>query len=103
MNDRAKTLQQMISDDPTDPFLHYGLAMETAKSEPARAVELFNRILTQFPHYLPTYYQAAVLHIEGKAENKARRILQAGIELAKRKGEMKTMGELRALLDQLDE
>lgn len=93
----------MISDDPTDPFLHYGLAMETAKSDPAQSLELFDQILARFPNYLPAYYQAAVLYIERKADEKAKTVLQAGILLARGQGEMKTMGELRTLLDQLEE
>ncbi|MFM7485603.1 MAG: tetratricopeptide repeat protein [Cytophagales bacterium] len=100
--DRVQMLKSLIQEDPNDPFLRYGLAMETAKVDPAEAVQLFDHILSQFPNYLPTYYQAAVLHIEGKGYDKAKRVLQAGIELAMSKGEMKTISELRTLLDQLD-
>lgn len=103
MMDRAKMLEDLISKDPNDPFLHYGLAMEVSKSSPQKAIELFEKILNKFPTYLPAYYQAAVLLIGLNEEEKAIDILQSGILLAKSQTELKTMGELRTLLDQLEE
>ncbi|MFM7854520.1 MAG: tetratricopeptide repeat protein [Flammeovirgaceae bacterium] len=103
MNERAKMLEQLISEDPKDPFLHYALAMETAKSNPAEATQLFKWVLAQYPNYLPAYYQAALLHIELKDEQNAIAVLQEGINLAKLLGEQKTLSELKSLLDQLEE
>jgi hypothetical protein len=103
MNERARLLEDLIREDPKDPFLHYALAMETAKSDPAKATQLFDWLLAQHPNYLPAYYQAVLLHIELKAEQKAIAVAKEGINLAKKLGEQKTLSELRALLDQLEE
>lgn len=99
--DRVQMLKSLIQEDPNDPFLHYGLAMEEAKASPSNALSLFEHLLAKFPDYLPAYYQFALVLVDCGQISKAIEVLQSGAQLAKLQGELKTMGELQTLLDQL--
>ncbi len=101
--DRAAILKSLLQEDPNDPFLHYGLAMEEAKASPQNALRLFDQILKKFPDYLPSYYQFALVLVDCGHTSKAVEVLHAGAQLAKLQGELKTMGELQTLLDQLND
>lgn len=96
-------LENLIREDANDPFLHYGLAMEEAKASPQNALSLFDHLLAKFPDYLPAYYQFALVLVDCGQISKAIEVLQSGVQLAKSQGELKTMGELQTLLDQLND
>ncbi|MFM9840798.1 MAG: tetratricopeptide repeat protein [Cyclobacteriaceae bacterium] len=99
-SERIKTLEQWIEEDPSDPFNKYGLAMELILNKPERAALLFDELLTQHSDYLPTYYIAAQFFSQSNSD-KAIAILEAGIELAKKQKNEKTLRELRSALDEL--
>jgi tetratricopeptide (TPR) repeat protein len=102
-NQRIEKLKELIEEDPSDPFLLYGLAMEFAKGLPEKAILTFERLLNDFPDYLPTYYQAALILLEIGHPSKAKTILQNGIKLAEKARELKTRNELQSQLDSLDD
>lgn len=99
--ERLKLLEQFVKEEPEDPFNWYALALEVSKPNPSRASELFEYVLEKYPDYLPSYYHAGNLFLSIGNEKRAKEILQAGVNLARQKGEQKTMGELRTLLDEL--
>lgn len=99
--ERLKLLEQFVKEEPEDPFNWYALALEVSKLNPSRAVELFGYVLEKHPEYLPTYYHAGNLFLSIGDLEKAKEILQAGINLASQKGEQKSLSELRTLLDEL--
>ncbi|MBL7846502.1 MAG: tetratricopeptide repeat protein [Cyclobacteriaceae bacterium] len=97
---RIEQLQQFMLDDPSDPFSYYALALELLHHEPAQAREQFEKLLTEFPEYLPTYYPAAHLLIDLGDQDGAEKLFQLGIEKAKAQGNRKTELELRQALEQ---
>lgn len=99
--ERLRLLKQFVEEEPEDPFNWYALALEETKRDSKRAAELFEYLLTNHPDYLPAYYHAGNLHLFLGNTEKAKEILQKGVGLAKRKGDQKSMGELRILLDEL--
>jgi tetratricopeptide (TPR) repeat protein len=99
---RIDLLEKFIEEDPSDPFNHYALAMEYIMGNPAKASELFDKILNNHPEYLPVYYTAGVFYSETGNDTKALDILNKGIELAKIKSEFKTLRELQSAVQNLD-
>lgn len=97
---RIDQLKQFIAEDPKDPFLQYGLALEYLHHEPRLALESFESLLTLFPDYLPTYYPAAQLLLELDQIQKAETIFQQGITLAAKQGDRKTETELKQAYNQ---
>lgn len=99
--DRLAQLQQYYEEDPGDPFNLYALAQEYLKSAPEKSRHLFETLLQQHADYLPTYYHAAKLFQEMNEKEKAIRIFENGIELAKKLNDTKALRELRSALDEL--
>lgn len=100
--ERLKLLKQFVEEEPQDPFNWYALALEETKMDSKGATELFEHLLTNHPDYLPAYYQAGILYLSLGNTDKAKEILQTGVDLAKRKGEQKTSQELNTLLSEVD-
>ncbi|MPR36762.1 tetratricopeptide repeat protein [Salmonirosea aquatica] len=95
-------------EDPRDPFNLYALALEYQKHDASVASEHFERLLSDFPDYLPTYYHAAQFFILIGEIDKARIIFEKGIQIAAEQKNTKAQQELlrayRAFEDdQLDE
>lgn len=98
---RLKTLLKFYEEDPTDPFNLYGLALEYQKSDLQKSDELFSKLLSDFPDYVPSYYHAAKLKIELKQTETALLIYRKGMEIAHRQSEKKAEQELRSAYDEL--
>ena len=54
---RIDLLKSMLAEDASDPFLHYALGLELAKTEYAAAAQQFAALSLSHPEYLATYYQ----------------------------------------------
>ncbi|TFV97614.1 tetratricopeptide repeat protein [Algoriphagus kandeliae] len=93
--DRLKLLEQFATDEPKDPFNWYALALETQKKQPEKALEYFQKLLTEFPDYLPTYYPAAHFLASLDKLEEAKYTFEKGISLAKDQSELKTLRELQ--------
>ena len=94
-HNRIQLLRRYIEDEPGDPFNVYALAMEYLDTEPAQARTLFEQLLTEYPDYLATYYQAAALYAEGDDRDRAAQLYEQGMELARKQGNDKTLLELQ--------
>ncbi len=101
--ERIKTLELFYEENPNDPFNLYALALEHGKSNSERANLLFDILLNNFEDYLPTYYQAVEFFVAQNQIQKAIEIAKKGIEKAIEAKELKTAGEIRTLLDLIDE
>ena len=105
-NDFLENLLSFYEEDPGDPFNIYALAIEYLKSDTARSVVFFDKLLLEHPDYLPAYYQAAELFTALEDNEKAEKIYQKGIEIALRQNNSKTHQELnrayRSFLDELE-
>jgi tetratricopeptide (TPR) repeat protein len=103
LNKRLELLEQMASKESPDAFSLYGLALEYAKEQRSdEAVGTFERLRSLHPDYLPMYLMAGQLFIDLDREDEARPWLEQGIELARRLGNGKALGELEAALSSCD-
>jgi Tfp pilus assembly protein PilF len=100
---RKQQLEEMLAEDPKDPFLRYGLAMEyVSAGDPETAVRCFRELFAVAPAYVPAYLQAGqVLARLGRA-TEARDVLREGMAVAAREGDQHAHGEMEALFDSLE-
>ncbi len=99
MSNRIQQLLQFLQEDPNDEFTHYALALEYQKTDPAKAKETFENLVSQFPNYLPTYYAAAHLMMELNHPDEAEKLFTTGIALAKAQNNNKARMELQSAYD----
>ena len=93
--ERVKQLQEMLKENPEDPFLHYAIALEYKNHDQETAKKLFDSLLSIFPGYLPTYYPAAEVYIETEDYKKAKNCYEKGILLAKKLENEHSLKELK--------
>ncbi len=98
---RLLQLLAFYREDPNDPFNAYALAIEYLNHDPSRSKELFELLLKDHADYLPTYYHAAQLFLQLGQEDQALKVLETGMEVAKRQNDTKTLRELRSVYDEL--
>lgn len=98
--DRLETLKALVSQDPTNTFARYGLAMEYVKAGLGEeAVEQFRALLAINPDYAAAYYHAGrTLEGMGRTEE-ARAMYEQGIAVTTRTGDTHTRSELQAALE----
>jgi len=99
---RIDMLEKFILEDPSDPFNYYALALEYLQTNRLKAAALFDKIMNNYPEYLPVYYTAGTFFAEQPNELKAQEILNKGIELAKSKSDFKALRELQSAIQNLD-
>jgi len=93
-------LEKLLSKEPHDPFLNFGLAMELAKDEPKEAaLGQFDRVLEVDPNYLAAYHQKGRLLLSVGRTEEARQVLRMGIEAAQRVGDAHAAGEMNELME----
>lgn len=102
-NQRLAQLLAFYDEDPTDPFNLYALALEYRDADADQAAACFQKLLRQFPDYLPTYYPAAQFFAERGDEATARIVFERGIALASATNQEKPHRELQAALRQWQE
>jgi tetratricopeptide (TPR) repeat protein len=98
---RLEQLLQFHQEDPSDPFILYGLALEYLKSDESKGEEYFDKLLRSFPEYLPTYYHAAKLKATVGKWDEAITTYEKGIQLAIAQKDKATQRELKSALDEL--
>ena len=73
----AQQIEEMLQEDPGDPFLWYGLAMEQlAAGEHQTALGTFDELRRRCPDYVPAYVQAGQLlvRLDREEEDVGRRL-----------------------------
>jgi tetratricopeptide (TPR) repeat protein len=98
---RLEQLHQFLEDDPTDPFNIYALAIEYQKTDSAEALKLFERILHDYPNYLPVYYTLGKFYESIGNVSLASATFEAGITKAREQHEAKAQRELQSALNLL--
>ncbi|GHE62848.1 MULTISPECIES: tetratricopeptide repeat protein [Roseivirga] len=98
---RIELLQKYIEQEPNEPFNYYALANEYMASDAPKALNILLKVLSDFPDYLPTYYQAAQLLTQLEQEEKALEVYEDGIALAKIQGNHKILNELNSAYQNL--
>jgi thioredoxin-like negative regulator of GroEL len=100
---RKQQLEEMLAEDPKDPFLRYGLAMEHAgEGDDEGAARCFQELMTAAPDYVPAYLQAGQVLIRLGRTDQARNVLQRGVVAARRQGEQHAAEEMQGFLAGLE-
>ena len=100
--DRVALLNEVLSQNPTDAFARYGLAMEYSKAgEVERALEEFGKLLNAHPDYTAGYFMAAQTLAKTERLEEARKMLTDGIASAKKTGNGHAEAEMEAMLAEL--
>lgn len=100
--DRITALTDLLTQDPTNAFARYGLAMEYSNSgDFGRALEEFGKLLSASPDYVPGYHMCAQTLVKAGRAQEAKATLENGIVAAQRKGDSHAESEMAALLEEL--
>jgi predicted Zn-dependent protease len=100
--ERIATLKQVLEANPDDAFARYALALEYSNSGDAvTAVEEFQRLLATHPDYTNGYFMAAQTLMKVDSVQEARRMLEAGIESARRTHNRHAQAEMEGMLDEI--
>ena len=94
--ERIKILEKFLTDEPNDPFNWYALAMEYYEYDVKKSCDLLESLLKNHPLYLPTYYKVAHLLWDLEHFEKAKKIFEDGIHLAKETDDPKALSELKS-------
>jgi tetratricopeptide (TPR) repeat protein len=93
-NKLIEQLENFAREEPNDPFNHYALALEYLKVDVHKAQTLFEQLIGQHQHYVPTYYHLGqLLAGQGKTEQ-AIQIFERGIVAARNAGDQKALREM---------
>jgi tetratricopeptide (TPR) repeat protein len=103
MNPTAPSrLQQLLAfyeEDPTDAFTIYALATEYRADDPKLAWEYYQKLLTEHPDYVGTYYHAGKL-LEGFGKkDEAEQVYRKGLVVSRKAGQMHAASELQQALN----
>jgi tetratricopeptide (TPR) repeat protein len=99
---RKQRIEEMLAEDPNDPFLRYGLAMEhVSAGQDEEAVRCFQELLRIAPDYVPGYVQSGRTLARLNRQDEARETFRAGIAIARQKGDEHAAGEMEVFLDEL--
>jgi Tfp pilus assembly protein PilF len=100
---RRQQLEEMLADEPDDPFLRYGLAMEhLSAGETDTAVRCFQDLLEVASEYVPAYVQLGqTLGRLGRTSDAAD-VYRRGIAVARRQGEIHAAEEMQGFLMALE-
>ena len=100
--DRVALLTEVLSQNPTDAFARYGLAMEYSKAgETERALDEFGKLLATHPDYTAGYFMAAQTLAKAERLDEARKMLSDGIASARKTGNGHAESEMEAMLAEL--
>jgi Tfp pilus assembly protein PilF len=100
--DRMALLNEILSQNPTDPFARYGLAMEYSNAgDVERALDEFKKLLATNPDYTAGYFMAAQTLTRSGRSDEAKKMLGDGISSAKRTGNAHAESEMQAMLSDL--
>jgi len=107
MNNRLEILRQFVAEEPQDAFNHYALATELLKFDKTESRQIFEYLLKNHADYLATYYHLGALYVELGDNPLAEETYLAGMELAGKIGNEKTLKELKGayqmFLDELED
>jgi predicted Zn-dependent protease len=100
--DKIALLTQILSQNPTDAFARYGLAMAyAAENNTDQALTEFSILILHNPDYVPAYQMSAQTLAKLNRPEEAIARLQEGLAAAQRTHNAHAASEMQALLDDL--
>jgi predicted Zn-dependent protease len=101
--DKLTMLKEILTQNPGDAFARYGLAMEYAnQGQTDSSLAEFSQLLTTHPDYTAGYFMAAQTLVKAGRNEEAKDRLKQGIASAQRTGNQHALGEMEALLQELE-
>ena len=95
-------LEKLLSVDPEDPFVYYGIGQEHAKQDSHElAIEFFDKTLELDANYCYAYYFKAISLKELGRQAEAIEVAKYGQEIATSVNDGKARSELSALIQSL--
>jgi predicted Zn-dependent protease len=92
-------LRAMLQQDPDDPFLHFGLAMELHKrGEAEEALKEFERVTVLDPDHAAAHQQRSRVLVDLGRKEEAIAALEAGIGAAGRQGDQHAIDDMGKIL-----
>lgn len=102
MSDRLTQLEQLHADDPNDPFLAYGIALEHFKlGDHDTALDWLDKTLALDAHYCYAYFQKAKILSDQGDDDEAKEILETGMKAAIEAGDDHARSEMMDLMETL--
>ena len=99
---RLEMLAQFLEQNPGDAFARYGLAMEYSKAgHTEQALVEFSKLLELHPDYANGYFMAAQTLERNGRTPEAKKMLESGVEAARRTGNKHAMSEMAGMLEEL--
>jgi hypothetical protein len=99
MTSRRERIEAMLVEQPDDPFLRYGLAMELDKEQRHdESLALLRSLAADATPYVPAFFMAGQQLTRLGRVNEARSILRDGIEEARRQSNAHAAGEMSEFL-----
>lgn len=101
---RMAQIEAMLTEEPHDAFLRYGLAMEHASAgDDATCVEVLRDLIarTSANPYVPAFLQAGQSLVRLDRVPEACEILRDGVKAAQKAGDTHAEGEMQGLLDSI--
>lgn len=101
--DRLAELEKLLQEDPHDPFVQYGIALEiAARGDVPEAIARIEKLLSEKPDYLGAYYQLGQYYEAEENYEEAIDTYKRGIIIAEKQKNTKTLGELRSALEMVE-
>jgi predicted Zn-dependent protease len=99
---RREKIEALLKDEPHDPFLRYGLAVEyDNEGRYEESLALFRGLMADQPPHVASFLRGAQLLVKLDRIAEARGVLRTGIEIARQQGELHAAGEMGELLASL--
>lgn len=102
MNERIEKLKNFLQSSPDDCFLNHALALEYIKlGDDENARVLFEKNHSHDPAYVATYYHLAKLLERTGQQERAIKIYEEGMQVAKAANDMHSYSELQNAYEDL--
>jgi uncharacterized protein HemY len=99
---RMEQIEALLADDPTDPFLRYGLGMEyVSAGDDATAADHLVRLADE-AGYVAAFLQAGQVLARLNRHEEACAVLRRGVAAARSQGDAHAEGEMAGLLASLE-
>ena len=100
---RRSKLEASLAEDPADTFLRYGLAVQCLREgDIEEGRDRLKALVADHPEdTVAAHQQLGQSYLEGGEVDEARAILEAGIALARKRGDWHAASEMEGLLAQV--
>ena len=98
---RLEQLFRFLEEDPNDPFTLYAIATEYRNTDRQKALEYYEKLLSEHERYVGTYYHAASLYAELGQSEKAEQTYKRGMLISRQEGNLHAFSELQQAYNKL--